>query len=303
MILRQLPKAQPPIISEGVPHFPDHCLYVQAFDQSYSYPRHTTGLGLVAVQEGQATFGVNEERLHLDSNAFVFLNKGSQLSIKGEKKGVFVILYFNNVLSELITDSLFQRNPKSDKNIKDYHDYSLIEHVHYANASLKDFLPLLIDLGTSCASFHALKADMLIRTILDNVILENFSAIQVSSKMGVVKNSTRVSLYKRLSMAKAWVEQNHASSLTVERMADIAMLNPYHFIRIFKKTYGLTPHQYLIEVRIDQARILLSESDQSVSSVCNAVGFDSLSSFSRLFKARVGVSPKLYRETSANTLE
>ncbi|GAA0891595.1 hypothetical protein GCM10009122_12740 [Fulvivirga kasyanovii] len=303
MILRQLPEAPPFIISEGSPYFSDHCLYVQAFDKDYSYPRHTTGLGLVAVQEGKAVFEVNEEHLYLDSNAFVFLNKGSQLSIKGEKKGVFIILYFNNVLSELIADSLFQRNSKPGKNIKDYHDYSLIEHVHYANASLKDFLPLLIDLGKSCASFHTLKADMLIRTILDNVILENFSAIQVSSKLGVVKNSTRVSLYKRLSMAKAWVEQNHASAVTVEEMADIAMINPYHFIRIFKKTYGLTPHQYLIEVRIDKARLLLSERGRSVSSVCHAVGFDSLSSFSRLFKARVGVSPRLYGEANISTEE
>ncbi|UII33517.1 AraC family transcriptional regulator [Fulvivirga ulvae] len=301
MILKQLPKIHPLIISEDIPHFSDHCLYVQSFDKGYSYPRHTAGLGLVAVQEGKAVFEVNEEYLHLDSDSFVFLNKGSQLSIKGEKKGVFIILYFNNVLSELITDSLFQRNPKPGKNIKDYHDYSLIEHVHYANASLKNFLPLLIDLGTSCASFHALKADMLIRTILDNVILENFEAIQVSSKLGVVKNSTRVSLYKRLSMVRAWVEQNHASSVTVEKMADVAMLNPYHFLRVFKKTYGLTPHQYLIEVRLDQAQVLLSARGQSVSSVCHAVGFDSLSSFSRLFKARVGVSPKFYRETNIDT--
>lgn len=296
MILRPLPRAEDIKGSEDIPHFTDHCLYVQKFNIDFNYPTHITGLGLLSVLDGKAQFSINEEHLHLDNNAFVFLNRGSQLAIKGEQEGTFVILYFNNVLSEIIAESLFQANPKFGESINDYQDYALVEHVHYTNASLKNFLPLLIDLGSSCASFHALKADMVIRTILDHVIYENFVAIQTSSKLEVTKKTTRVALYKRMSMVREWVRRNYASSVTLQQMADIALLNPYHFLRIFKRTFGITPHQYLTDVRIAEAQTLLLETHESISSVCNAVGFDSISSFSRLFKGKVGVAPSLFRQ-------
>jgi transcriptional regulator GlxA family with amidase domain len=64
---------------------------------------------------------------------------------------------------------------------------------------------------------------------------------------------------------------------------------------LFKQAFDQTPHQYLMRRRIEQAKVLLTASELSVTEVCFAVGFQSLGSFSALFHRSVGQPPKLYR--------
>ena len=81
-------------------------------------------------------------------------------------------------------------------------------------------------------------------------------------------------------------------------IADIARdlgISPSHLIRQFETVFGITPHQYRIESRLDLAKQLLARGEYSVTDVCMEVGFSSLGSFSTLFLTRVGESPSAYR--------
>ncbi len=103
----------------------------------------------------------------------------------------------------------------------------------------------------------------------------------------------KVYLYRRIVQAKLFIDSNYAGNLDLENIADEAYFSKFHFIRLFKKIYGKTPHQYLTAVRIEKAMKLL-QTDTPVSEVCYSVGFESLSSFSGLFKRIVGLTPSLY---------
>jgi AraC-like DNA-binding protein len=72
-------------------------------------------------------------------------------------------------------------------------------------------------------------------------------------------------------------------------------MSRYHFVRRFRDAFGATPHQYLMRIRLDRARKLLTADAASVTDVCMDVGFSSLGSFSTLFARRVGVPPSSYR--------
>ncbi len=74
-------------------------------------------------------------------------------------------------------------------------------------------------------------------------------------------------------------------------LADHVGYSPFHFSRLFTRSVGIGPGQYLIALRIDAAKRLLLTGDEAVIDVATAVGFDSLSSFTRRFGATVGVSP------------
>ena len=100
-------------------------------------------------------------------------------------------------------------------------------------------------------------------------------------------------LYKRIVQAKLFIDKNYAGNVDLDNIADEAAFSKFHFTRLFKKIYGKTPHQYLTVVRIEKA-ILLLRANQPVSEVCDAVGFESLSSFSGLFKRIVGTSPSVF---------
>ena len=72
-------------------------------------------------------------------------------------------------------------------------------------------------------------------------------------------------------------------------------ISPFHFIRQFEAVFGLTPHQFRMAARLDEARRLLAMGQHSVTDVCMEVGFSSLGSFSYLFTRRVGETPSGYR--------
>ena len=97
-------------------------------------------------------------------------------------------------------------------------------------------------------------------------------------------------LYSRIVRAKLFIDEHYAEKINLDEIADEAFFSKYHFLRLFKSICGKTPHQYLVHVRLTQAQRMLEEG-KSVSETCLAVGFESMSSFSGLFRKQVGLSP------------
>ena len=101
--------------------------------------------------------------------------------------------------------------------------------------------------------------------------------------------------FRRLCQARERLRDACHSSLSIADLAREAHVSPFHFIRQFEALFGVTPHQYRIQSRVDLAKRLLATGELSVTHVCMEVGFSSLGSFSTLFAARVGESPSAYR--------
>jgi AraC-like DNA-binding protein len=100
-------------------------------------------------------------------------------------------------------------------------------------------------------------------------------------------------LYKRIVKAKLFIDDHFASPIDLDNISEEAHFSKFHFIRLFKKIYGSSPHQYLTTVRIEKARQLL-RLNTSVTETCFSVGFHSISSFTALFKKYSGISPSHY---------
>ena len=105
--------------------------------------------------------------------------------------------------------------------------------------------------------------------------------------------------YRRIVQAKLFIDKHFAENVDLNNIADEAYYSKFHFSRKFKEVYQQTPHQYLVSVRVEQAKKLLA-SGMSVAAVCEAVGFEELSSFSRLFKRSVGLNPSVYLAQQQN---
>ena len=105
----------------------------------------------------------------------------------------------------------------------------------------------------------------------------------------------KIYLYKQMVQAKRFIDSNFADKIDLDNISDEAYFSKFHFIRLFKKIYGKTPHQYLMLVRIEKA-IHLLRCGKSVSDVCYAVGFESASSFGSLFKRYTGTTPSAFQE-------
>lgn len=102
-------------------------------------------------------------------------------------------------------------------------------------------------------------------------------------------------LYRRIIDAKLYIDANFDTPITLDDISRSACLSRFHFHRLFTHVYKVTPHQYLTQKRISKARVLLEQEALSVTEVCNSVGFESIGSFSALFKKEIGFPPQYYR--------
>jgi AraC-like DNA-binding protein len=112
---------------------------------------------------------------------------------------------------------------------------------------------------------------------------------------------TAPEVLERLNRARRFIDLSYDLPLNLEEISRHACFSRYHFLRLFRQAFNKTPHQYLIERRIERAKELLSANDLRVTDVCFEVGFQSLGSFSSLFHKSVGHPPIAFREKSRET--
>ena len=101
--------------------------------------------------------------------------------------------------------------------------------------------------------------------------------------------------YKNLAHARDFMRHAYQRPISLPDISAQANLSPYHFQRVYKRTFQETPHEFLTRLRIERAKTLLARGSHNVTEACFEVGFSSLGSFSTLFAHRVGLSPSEYR--------
>jgi AraC-like DNA-binding protein len=100
---------------------------------------------------------------------------------------------------------------------------------------------------------------------------------------------------RHLLRAKDLADARYRETVDVPTMAKAAYLSPAHFSREFRRTFGETPHQYLLTRRLERAAALLRMTDRSVADICLMVGLRSVGSFTTSFGRLFGLSPTAYR--------
>ena len=100
---------------------------------------------------------------------------------------------------------------------------------------------------------------------------------------------------RHLLRAKDLIDARYREPLDVPTIARAARLSPAHFSREFRRTFGETPHQYLLTRRLERAAALLRNTDRSVTDICFDVGLRSVGSFTTSFRRVYGMPPTAYR--------
>lgn len=99
-----------------------------------------------------------------------------------------------------------------------------------------------------------------------------------------------------INKAIEFIEEYYNSNISIEDLCKVCNLSPYHFIRIFKQETGKTPHEYILDKKIEEAIKLIEGKQYSLNEIAQLCGFISQSHFSTVFRKRIGISPSLYRK-------
>jgi AraC family transcriptional regulator len=103
---------------------------------------------------------------------------------------------------------------------------------------------------------------------------------------------------RRAVEAAMWIDAHSHQAVDLESAAQEVGLSSFHFLRLFAKVLGVTPHQYLVRSRLRRAARLLADESRSITEIAYDVGFGDLSNFVRTFHRAAGVSPRSFRKLS-----
>lgn len=99
-----------------------------------------------------------------------------------------------------------------------------------------------------------------------------------------------------ISGVKEFIRENYSQQLTLEEIAKVVYISPYYLSHLFKKVEGISVIEYLTKVRIEKAKILLSNPSYNIYEISEKIGYNEPSYFTRVFRHKEGTTPSQYRK-------
>ena len=112
------------------------------------------------------------------------------------------------------------------------------------------------------------------------------------------QQGARVQIDRRITVARDYLEQHYQAPVSLQQVAGLAGLSPRQLSELFRRQLGMTPQQYLIEIRMQQAWQLLEQGNRTVQQVADAVGYSSLAAFSDRFRKHFDITPSYFRRSA-----
>ncbi len=140
-----------------------------------------------------------------------------------------------------------------------------------------------------------------LKTTLVIHLLRNYCATRpkISSSSAQTTGLSKAAL----TLVIDYIHSSLHQDLQLGQIAAIAQISPYHFLRLFKQSLGVTPYQYILECRIERAKYLLRQGELTIAEVAMQTGFCDQSHLTRYFKRALGITPKQFLKTCAATGE
>lgn len=229
------------------------------------------------VLQGQGTFIIDNESFEVQENDLVIINPNVQHIEAQRKDETFEYI-------SLGMDGLVFTNQES---INFAQKYTLLNYDNDRNELLTYLFAILEEIKRKDANYEFVCQNLLEVFVVNlirraNKYLSAFAAKRTN---------------KECNFIKEYIDQHYSEELSLESLAELTYINKFYLAHAFKKTIGISPINYMIQKRIDEAKELLETTNYSISRISDIVGFSSQSYFSQVFQKNMQMSPNQYRKS------
>lgn len=232
---------------------------------------------LFYVVDGKGEFNIQGQRFPVKANDFVIINpqvEHTELSSPDEPLE-YIVLGIRGLSFSNLTPVSEGGHPFSFFNLRDEQK----DILRYLNAMVQE--------ATSQSMSYELVCHNLLEILLIKILRHQHFDLEVGKQSKATKD---------ISFIKHYLETYYHESIQLEDLASMTHLSRFYISHSFKKEIGMSPMEYLIDIRIKESKILLRTTNYSISQVADIVGFTTPTYFSKQFRKSTGISPTDYRE-------
>ena len=232
---------------------------------------------LFYVVDGKGEFNIQGQRFPVKPNDFVIINpqvEHTELSSPDEPLE-YIVLGIRGLSFSNLTPVSEGGHPFSFFNLRDEQK----DILRYLNAMVQE--------ATSQQMSYELVCHNLLEILLIKILRHQHFDLEVGKQSKATKD---------ISFIKHYLETYYHESIQLEDLASMTHLSRFYISHSFKKEIGMSPMEYLIDIRIKESKILLRTTYYSISQVADIVGFTTPTYFSKQFRKSTGISPTDYRE-------
>lgn len=269
-----------------------------------TYSQQTTSdFSIRFVFSGNERYNIGKRQLSIHTDSFLILNKGTHYTSTVES--AIPVQSFG-----ISFDDKFLQDFKNNWQLKDDTLLNLNKYPfagRYDHEFDETIYPFKGDLffNVNHLKYHldrGLQDELLINEYLHHCLINYFQIFneeifQKAQRLNFLSKSTKIEILRRLNLAKEYLYSNYNTNISLEELAEYACLSVTHLLRTFRQAFHQTPHQFLVQIRLQRARHLLKNTDYPVNEIVNMIGFDCPSSFIRLFRDRFQTTPLKYRQS------
>jgi AraC-like DNA-binding protein len=249
---------------------------------------------------GRADYRLGQARLLVDDAAYAVLNEGRPYEVEVRPNVESFCIFFD---AAAVRGALQARSlgPEELLDLPDARPFPGLFEKRYERDEI--LWPVLARLrsGNLENSWTLEEWDDHLLIVLDRLLQTQGLVRREIERVPALRASTREELYRRLHRARDYLEACLSKPLDLEEVARVANLSPFHFHRSFKGLFGQTPARCLTQTRMERAKHLLASTDLPVIAICHEVGYESLGSFTALFRRHTGLPPGAYRRKACGT--
>jgi AraC family transcriptional regulator len=249
--------------------------------------------------KGESRCGVGKELARVDNDYFFLTNQHQNytLAIENPQTETFNIHFSEKLLSQVYAGLVLSAEKLTDLPIADHHSpVEFYNRLYPKEESFQRLIKALYSHSKQGWQDALLLEEQLTEVVVYLLGMHKHIAKEVN-RLVAVKKSTQTEVYKRLCLSLNYLHSYYAQEISLDELAAIACLSKFHYLRVFKSVFQLSPYQYLLKLRLEKAGELLKHTSIPVSIISIELGFQNITSFSRLFHQRYGYSPTEYRKT------
>ncbi len=252
------------------------------------------------VSEGCEKYTVNGNKYHVRTGDYLLANHHSEgyVEIESTKavKGICIDVA-PDLLSEVVASYRRPDTPFSDLDLDPFFNSSQFYENKYQSGQthIGKFLHSL-DVELSKNPFEKKEfSKEFYFSLAENILLDHIPIYKQLQSVPSLRSVTRKDLLRRITKGKEFIDAHYTKSISVLTVANESNISEYHFYRLFKTFYGISPKQYIVEKRLKYAISKLKKGNSTVTQIAIESGFSDIHSFSKSFKNHFGVSPSTFQ--------